>query len=66
MPGETAVPESTASPAEPERIRVLVPSRIGPIGVEFRHAAISRVVVAPRGPRIIANLTPAEEERAAQ
>ncbi len=26
-----------------------MPSRIGPIGVEFRHAAISRVVVAPRG-----------------
>ena len=48
MSTDIAVPESAASPAEPEPIRVLVPSRIGAIGVEFRHTAISRVVIAPK------------------
>lgn len=44
-----AAQESPADPPEPEIVRVLVPSRLGPLGVEFRHTSISRLVVAPKG-----------------
>ena len=37
-----------APPLE-EPIRVLVPSRIGPLGVEFQRTAITRVVISPSG-----------------
>ena len=38
------------SPAPPpEPVRVMVPSRIGNLGVEFVHTAITRVVIAPTG-----------------
>lgn len=32
-----------------EPIRVLVPSRLGPLGVEFVHTAITRLAIAPGG-----------------
>ncbi len=47
MSGETAVPAGVSAPPAIEPIRVLVPSRIGALGVEFRHTTISRIVVAP-------------------
>jgi len=42
-------PASGSSPPAPqvEPIRVVVPSRLGNLGVEFVHAAISRLVFAP-------------------
>lgn len=45
------IPASGApSPAPPpEPVRVVVPSRIGNLGVEFVHTAITRVVIAPTG-----------------
>jgi O-6-methylguanine DNA methyltransferase len=49
MPGEAGEPGVAEAAAPIEPIRVLVPSRIGPLGVEFRHTAISRLVVAPTG-----------------
>lgn len=49
MSGEIAAAEAGAVSPAPEPVRVLVPSRIGPLGVEFRHTAISRLVVAPAG-----------------
>jgi len=41
----------SAPPAQPqvEPIRVVVPSRLGNLGVEFVHTAITRVVFAPSG-----------------
>jgi len=47
MSGETAVPSGVSAPTAVEPIRVLVPSRIGALGVDFRHTTISRIVVAP-------------------
>ena len=49
MPADRGVPTEAvvAPPVEP--IRVLVPSRIGPLGVEFQRTAITRVVVSPSG-----------------
>lgn len=49
MSGDPAVAENAAAPSLPLIVRVLVPSRIGPLGVEFRHTAITRLVVAPKG-----------------
>lgn len=49
MSGEIAPAESGVAPTAPEPVRVLVPSRIGPLGVEFRHTAITRLVVVPAG-----------------
>lgn len=49
MTGDTAAAEPGATQPVPEPIRVLVPSRIGPLGVEFRHTAITRLIVAPTG-----------------
>ena len=49
MSGDPAAAEAGAAPSVPEIVRVLVPSRIGPLGVEFRHTAITRLVIAPRG-----------------
>jgi methylated-DNA-[protein]-cysteine S-methyltransferase len=49
MSGESAAAEQAAGPAPVEPIRVLVPSRIGALGVEFRHTAITRILVAPTG-----------------
>ena len=50
MSGDPAAAETgAAAPSAPEVVRVLVPSRIGPLGVEFRHTAIIRLVVAPKG-----------------
>jgi len=48
MTGESAAPESVAAPAAPETVRVLVPTKLGPLGIEFRHTAIVRVLIAPR------------------
>jgi len=48
MTGEPAAPETAAAPTPPTTVRVLVPSKLGPIGVEFRHTAIVRVLIAPR------------------
>lgn len=47
MSGDPAAAETGAAQSVPDPVRVLVPSRIGPLGVEFRHTAISRLVVAP-------------------
>jgi len=47
MHEQTGEPESGAPTAPPEPVRVLVPSRIGNLGVEFRQSAITRIVVAP-------------------
>jgi methylated-DNA-[protein]-cysteine S-methyltransferase len=46
--------EQVETPAAPvltpvEPIRVLVPSQLGPLGVEFHHTAITRVVFGPAG-----------------
>ena len=49
MSGQPAVPSGVSAPPAVEPIRVLVPSRIGALGVEFRHTTISRIVVAPAG-----------------
>lgn len=49
MSGDPAAAETGAAPSVPQVVRVLVPSRIGPLGVEFRHTAITRLVVAPKG-----------------
>lgn len=49
MSGEPTADDSPAVQPSPEIVRVLVPSRIGPLGVEFRHTAISRLVISPRG-----------------
>lgn len=49
MSGEPAAADSAAVLSAPEIVRVLVPSRIGPLGVEFRHTAISRLVISPKG-----------------
>ena len=49
MPAEIPVSRGAqAAPAE-EPVRVVVPSRIGLLGVEFVRAAITRVVIAPTG-----------------
>jgi O-6-methylguanine DNA methyltransferase len=47
MSGQFAKPEGEEAPEAIELIGVLVPSRIGPLGFEFRHTAITRVVVGP-------------------
>jgi O-6-methylguanine DNA methyltransferase len=47
MSGQIATPGGAETGGEPTPIRVLVPSRLGALGFEFRHTAISRVVVAP-------------------
>jgi O-6-methylguanine DNA methyltransferase len=47
MSGQIATPEGGESRAFVEPVRVLVPSRIGALGFEFRHTAITRIVVAP-------------------
>jgi len=49
MSGQIATPEGGGTRAFVEPVRVLVPSRVGALGFEFRHTAISRVVVAPSG-----------------
>jgi len=49
MSQDIAVQETPSVPPEPEYVRVVIPSRLGPLGVEFRHTAISRLVVAPKG-----------------
>ena len=49
MPAERGVPAVELAPPAEEPIRVLVPSRIGPLGVEFQRTAITRVVIAPSG-----------------
>ena len=46
---DSGVPTSGVAPPPVEPIRVLVPSRIGPLGVEFQRTAITRLVVAPSG-----------------
>lgn len=43
---QAATPESPVpQPAEP--VRVLVPSQLGPLGVDFHHTAISRLLFNP-------------------
>ncbi len=49
MPAERGVPATEVVPSPEEPIRVLVPSRIGPLGVEFQRTAIARVVISPSG-----------------
>jgi methylated-DNA-[protein]-cysteine S-methyltransferase len=49
MSGDLAAAEAGAAPSVPDPVRVLVPSRIGPLGVEFRHTAITRLVISPAG-----------------
>jgi methylated-DNA-[protein]-cysteine S-methyltransferase len=49
MSGDLAAAETGAAPSALDPVRVLVPSRIGPLGVEFRHTAITRLLVAPSG-----------------
>jgi len=49
MSGDLAAAEQGAAPSVPDPVRVLVPSRIGPLGVEFRHTAITRLVISPTG-----------------
>lgn len=46
---DSGVPTSGVAPPPVEPIRVLVPSRIGPLGVEFQRTAITRLVVGPSG-----------------
>jgi O-6-methylguanine DNA methyltransferase len=41
------VAEAAVTPALPEPVRVLVPSQIGPLGVEFYGLVIGRLVIAP-------------------
>src|SRR5512146_2377469 len=43
------IPASGGTAATPgvEPVRVLVPSRLGALGVEFVHTAITRVLIAP-------------------
>lgn len=50
MPAERGVPTVADVPPTEEPIRVLVPSRIGPLGVDFQRTAITRIVVSPSGP----------------
>lgn len=47
MSGEIAVPGDPPEAPAVEPVRVLVPSRIGALGVEFVHTAVARLVVAP-------------------
>lgn len=49
MSGQSAKPEGEEAPQAVELIGVLVPSRIGQLGFEFLHTAITRVVIAPTG-----------------
>jgi len=49
MPAERGVPTVEVAPPVEEPIRVLVPSRIGPLGVEFQRTAITRIVISPSG-----------------
>jgi methylated-DNA-[protein]-cysteine S-methyltransferase len=49
MSVDSGVPTSGVAPPPVEPIRVLVPSRIGPLGVEFLRTAITRLVVGPSG-----------------
>ncbi|MCB9377501.1 MAG: methylated-DNA--[protein]-cysteine S-methyltransferase [Holophagales bacterium] len=46
-PDEVSAAQEAAPIDEP--VRVLVPSQLGNLGVEFRHTAISRIVFAPTG-----------------
>jgi O-6-methylguanine DNA methyltransferase len=51
MPSEQVeAKEAAALPVPVEPVRVLVPSQIGTLGVEFYGLAIGRIVVAPTGP----------------
>ena len=48
MPSESAeVAPALSSPVLPEPVRVLVPSPLGALGVEFYGLAIGRLIVAP-------------------
>lgn len=47
MSVDSGVPTSGVAPPPVEPIRVLVPSRIGPLGVEFQRTAITRIVIGP-------------------
>lgn len=49
MSADNPASGSLASAKEVEPIRVLVPSRLGNLGVEFVHTAITRLVFAPTG-----------------
>ncbi len=49
MPAESGEATSEVVAPAVDPVRVLVPSRLGPLGVEFRKTVISRIVVAPTG-----------------
>lgn len=49
MSTEQVEPGSVEAPVLPEPVRVLVPSQIGTLGVEFYGLAIGRIVIAPSG-----------------
>jgi len=49
MPSEPVESPGAQAAAAPEPVRVLVPSQLGNLGVEFHHTAITRVVFAPTG-----------------
>ena len=51
MPSEQVEAKEAASlPVPIEPVRVLVPSQIGTLGVEFYGLAIGRVLIAPPAP----------------
>jgi O-6-methylguanine DNA methyltransferase len=51
MPSEQVEAKEAASPPVPiEPVRVLVPSQIGTLGVEFYGLAIGRILIAPPAP----------------
>ncbi len=51
MPSEQVeAKEAPSLPVPVEPVRVLVPSQIGTLGVEFYGLAIGRIVIAPTGP----------------
>lgn len=49
MSAEIPVSGSAEPAPQVEPVRVLVPSRLGNLGVEFVHTAITRIVIAPAG-----------------
>jgi O-6-methylguanine DNA methyltransferase len=49
MPADHGAPTPAEAPPPVEPIRVLVPSRIGPLGVQFQRTAITRIVISPAG-----------------